>query len=124
MAADPKGMMSCRIQGKSVRMPVCLSICPFVHPPPSQPDRRIDEWTDGQMYAQISPVFYRTSSPLEVGRAADPNCHHYIDGQGMGTADHLLPLGNLLRDAKQYLSILLNQDLILSGYFKIFNVEC
>ena len=53
------------------------------------------------MDAQIYPVFYRTSSPLGSLPCLLPNCHHYVDGQGKGTADHLLPLGDWLKHSKQ-----------------------
>merc|ERR1711989_230454 len=46
------------------------------------------------MDKQISPVFYRTSSPLGPLPCLLPNCHFNVDGQSKGTADHLLPLGD------------------------------
>ena len=49
---------------------------------------------DGRTDAQISPVFYRTSSPLGPLPCLLPNRPHSVDGQGKGTADHLLPLGD------------------------------
>ena len=56
----------------------------------------IDRRTDRCLYAQISPVFYRTLSPLGPLPCLLPNCPYNVDGQGKGTADHLhlLPLGD------------------------------
>ena len=56
----------------------------------------MDGWTDGwQSCAQISPVFYRTSSPLRPLPCLVQNCHCNTNGQGKGTTDHLLPLSGL-----------------------------
>ena len=94
---------------------ICPSVCPSVclsvllSVPPSQPasyqrvlDGWMDGWTDGRtdgqtdgFDAQISLVFYRTSSLLGPMPCLLSNCHHYVDGQGKGTADHPLPLGDL-----------------------------
>ena len=68
-AAGKQGTISCGIQGKSVCMPVhqliCLSVCPSIHPSRSLSSRLNQErGTDRWMYAQISPIFYRTSNPL------------------------------------------------------------
>ena len=53
-------------------------------------DGQIDERKD----AQISPVFYRTSCPLRpLPCLLQYRCCN-ADGQGKGTADHILPLGN------------------------------
>ena len=59
-------------------------------------DGQTDGWTDGrtdgQTYAQFPPVSYRTLSPLGPLPCLPQNCHCNIDGQGKGTADHILPL--------------------------------
>ena len=102
-AADLKGTMSYRIQGKSVRLFVRLSICPSVHslyPPPPQPASHLDGWTDGQTdrwtYTQISPVFYRTSSPLGPLPCLLPNRPHSVDERVLLTISCLWATGSFL----------------------------
>ena len=100
-AADPKGTMSCRIQGESVHTSVCWSVHPCIRSPPPQPAslwRALGRWrdgrTDGWTYAQIPPVFYRTSSPLGLLPCLLHHCHCKKEWQGKGTADHILPVGD------------------------------
>ena len=57
-------------------------------------DGRLQGRTDGRTDAQISPVFYRTLSSLGPLPCLLSHCHRHVNGQGKGTADHLLPLGD------------------------------
>ena len=79
---------------------ICVYFCPSIRlsvcPPPSQPashHRALDGWMDGRMdgrmYAQITSVFYRTSSLLGPLPCLLPGYHPYVDGQGKGIADHI-----------------------------------
>ena len=73
-AADPKGMISCRIQRESVRISAHLSVCLNIQSPTmglNQEGGQMYIWTDrqtrqtdGRTYTQIPLAFYRTSSPL------------------------------------------------------------
>ena len=58
-------------------------------------DRQMDQW-------KISP-FYRTSSP--TGAAAQKRNNKKTIGQGKGTADHLMPLGDWFLDAHLYMRV-------------------
>ena len=51
-----------------------------------QTDRRMDRFP-----------LYRASSPLGPLPCLLPNYHRYVDDQGKGAADHLLPLGDFFR---------------------------
>ena len=73
------------------------SIHPSIHQSLQSPTMagwgRTNERTDGQTYAQMSPVFYITSSPIGPLPCQHPNCHCKVDGQGKGISG-LLAIGS------------------------------
>ena len=83
-AEDPKGMMSCRIQGKSVRRSDYLSVCPSVQPFTQSPmmagrGGRMNGRTDGQTDGQTDRRTHRF--PLQdivlFGSAAQKESSHF-----------------------------------------------
>ena len=71
-------------------------------------DGRTDEHTDGR---KISP-FYRTLSPIRAAALPPPMKTKEKVEQGKGTADHLMPLGYLLK-----------QDLQIAPWFAALEVS-
>ena len=98
-AAAPEGAMSCRIQGKSVRPSVCPSVhldCPFIQPPqPAIVELWMDGWMDQQTNGRTDfPCILQDIVPFGSTALPTSELSHSVDGQGKGTANHLLPLAS------------------------------
>ena len=108
-AAAPKGTKSCKIQGEFlfIRSSVHPSVPPFELPRlelgPQRPDlgpQSMDAQTDERMEGQKFPLCSTGLCPL-WGRCPASTQNHlnkyinqYINEQGKGIADHILPLGD------------------------------
>ena len=103
LGSSPVGVLSNRYL---VNLCVCLHIrlSPIPHPP-SQPLDLGDGRIDGRMHEKIPFVFYKTSTPSELLLWLLHICHCNIDGQGKGTAYHVLPLSDCFGTFRFFLNL-------------------